>query len=348
MTDWTNVVRAVANPRGKKPEKAIVVMIADHADEQFEQWDISTIRRQAALLAHVCVETANFTTLEENLTYTAERLHEVWPKRFPTVESAEPFAHNPRALANKVYNGRMGNRPGTDDGWVFRGKGPLQATGRDKGALLGKKLGVSPDVAAAWLIHPDHALECACALFVLLGVLPAADSGDVVAQTKRINGGKNGLDERKAAYARALRALSREAARARVEAPHDDDDALPEPPVSTRELREAGSRTIQGADQTKTGLGGLGLTGTGAALLLDEAQKQLDRFDGLSGALQSGADSLRSAAGAFVWIEGHWQLLAFVAFAGLAAYFAWRIWRGASLVQHARVDDANSGLNIGR
>ncbi len=340
MTDWTNVVRAVADPRGKKPEKAIVAMIADHADEQFEQWDISTIRRQAALLAHVCVETANFTALEENLNYTAERLHEVWPKRFPTVESAEPFAHNPRALANKVYNGRMGNRPGTDDGWVFRGKGPLQATGREKGALLGKKLGVSPEVAAAWLINPDHALECACALFVLLGVLSAADSGDVVAQTKRINGGKNGLDERKAAYARALRALSREAARARVEAPHDDD-ALPETPVSARELREAGSRTIAGVDQVKSGLGSLATAAGGAAAVASQVQD-------VAGQVQSAADSASSAASALAWTQSHWQLLALIALLALAGLFAWRIWRGASLVQLARVDDANNGLNIGR
>ena len=39
----------------------------------------------------------------ENLSYSAQRAHEVWPTRFSTVASAEPYAHNPRALGNKVY-----------------------------------------------------------------------------------------------------------------------------------------------------------------------------------------------------------------------------------------------------
>lgn len=339
MTDWNAVIRATADPRGKKPDAKIVAMIADHADEQLETWGFTTLRRQAALFAHVCVETANFTTLEENLNYSAERLTQVWPKRFPTVESATPYAHNPRALANKVYNGRMGNRNGTDDGWIFRGKGPLQATGRDKGAQLGKKLGVSADVASAWLIHPDHALECACALFVLLGAVPAADAGDVVAQTKRINGGKNGLAERQAAYARAMRALSRETAKARVEAPQDDAEPT-EAPASVRDLRAAGSRTIKGADQAQQGVSGVVITG-GAAATLETASTVIDK-------LQEASTAVQSNVGVLEILQTYWKPLAAIALIVLMAYFVWRAWRGAALVKAARVDDAASGLNIGR
>jgi putative chitinase len=339
MTDWTKIVRAVADPRGKKPDPAIVAMIADHADEVFPRYGITTIRRQACILAHACVETANFSTLEESLNYSAERLHVVWPKRFPTVASAQPFAHNPQALANKVYGGRLGNRAGTDDGWVFRGKGLLQSTGRENGLMLGRKLGVSADVAAAWLIHPDHALECACALFVALGVLPAADSGDVVAQTRRINGGKNGLAERQAAYARAVRALSREAARARLE--DDGESADAGAPVTDRDLRAAGSRTIAGADEVKTGLA---LLTTGGAAATEVASQVSD----IALQVREGADSVRSAAGALAWAQDHWKLLALAALLALVAWGAWRIWRGASLVTRARVDDARLGVNIGR
>jgi putative chitinase len=340
MTDWNAVIRATADPRGKTPDPKIVAMIADHADEEFPTWGFTTIRRQAALLAHICVETANFTALEENLSYSAERLTEVWEKRFPTVESALPFAHNPKALANKVYGGRMGNLPGTDDGWIFRGKGMLQATGRDKGALLGKKLGVSADVAGAWLIHPDHALESACSLFILLGAMPAADAGDVKAQTKHINGGKNGLAERQGAYARAMRALSRETAKARVEALQDDAE-LTETPPSVRELRAAGSRTIKGADQAQQGVVGAIASIGGASAALSQIKDVADQAQEAATAVQSGVSALET-------LRTYWPLLAVVSLSTVAAYFVWRAWRGASLVKAARVDDAASGLNIGR
>jgi putative chitinase len=339
MTDWNAVIRATADSRGKRPDPAIVATIADHADDQFETWGFTTLRRQAALLAHVCVETANFTTLEENLNYSAERLHEVWPKRFPTVGAAAPYAHNPQALANKVYGGRLGNRPGTDDGWIFRGKGLLQATGRDKGVLLGKRLGVSPDVAAARLIHPDHALECACALFALLGALPAADSGDVVAQTRKINGGKNGLAERQAAYARAVRALSRDTAKARLEANEENADAGR--PVTARDLRRAGSRTIAGADQVRSGLASLATAGAAATGVASQVSD-------IAGQVQGAAESVQSAAGALAWAQDHWRLLALAALLAVVAWGAWRIWRGVNLVTRARVDDARLGVNIGR
>ncbi|TDX63985.1 putative chitinase [Methylosinus sp. sav-2] len=341
MTDWNAVIRATADPRAKKkPDAAIIGMIADHADDQFPTWGFTTIRRKAALLAHICVETANFTALEENLNYSAERLHEVWRKRFPTVESATPFAHNPRALANKVYGGRMGNRAGTDDGWLNRGKGLLQSTGHDNAGELGKKLGVSPEVASAWLIHPDHALECACTLFVLLGALPAADSGDVVAQTKRINGGRNGLAERQAAYARAMRALSLETAKARVEAPQDDAEPTETPP-SVGELRAAGSRTIKGADQAQQGVAGAMVSVAGASAALSQIKDVADQAQEAATAVQSGVSALEA-------LRDYWPLLGVVGLSAAAAYFVWRAWRGASLVKAARVDDAASGLNIGR
>ena len=197
MTDWSKLFKKFA----PNAHADIAAMVIGHADDQFAKWSINTAARQACLLAHAFVETEGFTTLEENLHYSAERLHAVWPRRFPTLASAAPYAHNPKALANKVYGSRMGNRPGTNDGWDNRGKGIWQCTGRDNCAALGIKLKVSPEVASARLIEPDHALESACALFYILGVDSAADSCDVEKQTDRINGGKNGLADRIHAYA---------------------------------------------------------------------------------------------------------------------------------------------------
>lgn len=87
---------------------------------QAEAAGMVTPARICHFLAQCFVESRGFTDVEEDLSYSAKRLVQVWPKRFPTIESAAPYAHNPEALANKVYGGRMGNTdPG--DGWKFRG-----------------------------------------------------------------------------------------------------------------------------------------------------------------------------------------------------------------------------------
>lgn len=87
----------------------------------------------------------------ENLRYTtAERIHAVWPSRFPTVASAKGFVLNPEGLANKVYGGRMGNKLPTD-GWTYRGRGFVQITGRENYETATRELRVdlvgNPDLA---------------------------------------------------------------------------------------------------------------------------------------------------------------------------------------------------------
>ncbi|GGJ47860.1 hypothetical protein GCM10008938_37330 [Deinococcus roseus] len=81
---------------------------------------------------------------EENLSYTARRILQVWPSRFKSLAEALPYERNPEALANKVYGNRaeLGNvHPG--DGWVFRGRGYIQLTGRRNYTLYGRRLGVN-------------------------------------------------------------------------------------------------------------------------------------------------------------------------------------------------------------
>ena len=76
--------------------------------------------------------TPRMTPTTESLHYTtAARIRAVWPSRFPTLAAAQPFVRNARKLANHVYNGRLGNRSGSDDGWNFRGRGLDHLTGRD-------------------------------------------------------------------------------------------------------------------------------------------------------------------------------------------------------------------------
>lgn len=100
----------------------------------------------AAIFAEAYHETGGaMQPVTENLSYSAKRLTQVWPGRFPTLASAQPFANNPRKLANRVYGGRLGNT-GDDDGWLFRGRGLAQITGRANYAKFG--IAAAPDEAS--------------------------------------------------------------------------------------------------------------------------------------------------------------------------------------------------------
>lgn len=111
------------------------------------------VRHRAYILATAYHETGlAMSPNVESLNYTsASRIRAVWPSRFASVAAAQPYVRNPKALANKVYNGRMGNRSGTDDGWDYRGRGQVHLTGRDNykkaSAATGLDLVGSPDLA---------------------------------------------------------------------------------------------------------------------------------------------------------------------------------------------------------
>src|ERR1700693_5637797 len=86
--------------------------IATAAQAVFAKYGIDTPFVVAHLMAQISHECGARHDFIKNLNYSAQRMTQVWPSRFRTIASAEPYAHNPQALANKVYNGRMGNKPG--------------------------------------------------------------------------------------------------------------------------------------------------------------------------------------------------------------------------------------------
>ena len=169
-------------------------------DDAIEFFDVRDI---AMLMAQVGHESADLTRLEESLWYSAERLMQVWPSRFPTLDAARPYAGNPEALANNVYGGRMGNtQPG--DGWLFRGRGPIQLTGRYNYTRFADAINSREPV-----LHPDLLLEpgmgalAACWFYVTR----VPNGADIETATRRINGGTHGIDDRQRRYERCIEVL---------------------------------------------------------------------------------------------------------------------------------------------
>jgi putative chitinase len=116
--------------------------------DEWEAQGLTDQRWLAYMLATPMIETGGkFEPVTENLNYSAKRLCQVWPARFPTIASATPYANNPEKLANRVYAGRMGNGDeASGDGWRFRGRGLCQITGRDNYVKFG--LAATPEKAA--------------------------------------------------------------------------------------------------------------------------------------------------------------------------------------------------------
>lgn len=161
--------------------------------------------RQAHFLAQFGHETGGFQKLVENLNYSAEGLIATWPTRF-TVDRAAETARKPEQIANHVYGGRLGNvKPG--DGWRYRGRGGFQLTGRENYAKAGKELGLPLEAEPELLELPKVAALTAAWFWSDRGLNMLADADDVLAVTRKINGGLHGLGDRRIRLVRAKRAL---------------------------------------------------------------------------------------------------------------------------------------------
>jgi putative chitinase len=124
-----------------------------------------------------------------------------WPKRFDAA-TAHAYARQPQKIANRAYGGRMGNGPeASGDGWRFRGYGPIQLTGRGNREAFAKSLGLSLEDSEAYLLTPHGGIRAACWYWKTNELNRYADAEDVTGCTKVINGGFNGLEDRKAHYA---------------------------------------------------------------------------------------------------------------------------------------------------
>jgi putative chitinase len=195
-------------PRAQDPESWVNSM-----NEVFPTYDINTPQRIAAFLAQCGHESGGWTVFEENLNYSAKGLNGIFKKYFPTLESALPYERKPEKIANKVYGGRMGNGPeSSGDGWKYRGRGPIQLTGKNNYTQFAKDMFDdwqnvidNPDWVTA---DRDFALMSAIWFWNKNGLNKWADTGDIKELTRRINGGYIGLEDRIHHYKEAIELLT--------------------------------------------------------------------------------------------------------------------------------------------
>ena len=158
--------------------------------------------RAAHFFAQTAHESGGFKAFSENLNYGAKGLRGIFGKYFPTEAMARAYERKPQKIANRVYANRMGNGNETSgEGWLFRGRGALQLTGKFNFKAFSDYIG-RPDVMTnPDLVATELAFESALWFFDKNKLWSICDQGTgeaaILALTKRINGGTHGLDDRR-------------------------------------------------------------------------------------------------------------------------------------------------------
>jgi putative chitinase len=194
-------------PRNPDPE-----LWANAMAEVFPTYEINTPQRVSAFLAQCGHESGGWTTFQENLNYSAQGLCGTFKRYFPSIEVATPYARQPEKIANRVYANRMGNGDeASGDGWKYRGRGPIQLTGKANYTAFAKAMFDdwqnvvdNPD----WVTEDkDFALMSAIWFWNSHNLNHYADIADLKQMTKIINGGYLGLDDRIAHYNECINLL---------------------------------------------------------------------------------------------------------------------------------------------
>jgi putative chitinase len=197
-------VKALA---AKNADPAVIKDILD-SEDGLAKFGVNTPLKAAHFLAQTSHESGGFRIAIENMNYSAKRLTQVFPKRFPTLAKAQQFAGNPQKIGNSVYASRMGNGPPqSGDGFRFRGRGIIQMTGRDMYRKVGKIVDLDLEVHPELAEHAESAIEIAGAIWKIKKCDTFPESAPVDRYTKAINGGKVGLADRKKRFSTAKAAM---------------------------------------------------------------------------------------------------------------------------------------------
>ncbi len=182
--------------------------LVDLFNKYFEKYEINTPNRIAGFLAQCGHESSDFTKLRENLNYSANGLLVTFKKYFPDTATAAKYQRKPEMIANRVYANRLGNGPeSSGDGWKYRGRGAIQLTGKNNYASFAAYIGKTLEEVVPYLETLEGAVESACWFWKTNGLNAFCDKDDIEGMTKRINGGFNGLADRKQHYEKAKQIL---------------------------------------------------------------------------------------------------------------------------------------------
>ena len=265
--------------------------------EVMPKYGINTERRAAHFISQCAHESGNFRTLEENLNYSEKALNAVFGRYFGAApkRNAAEYARKPEKIANYVYQdefrskgGQMGNVK-DGDGWLFRGRGLKQLTGRNNYTGFGKSIGMTAEEAAEYVATPKGAVESACWFWDTNKLNTIADTDDVVKMTKKINGGNIGLADRQARYKKAMEVFGNPVSLA--EATDDDDNDMDVSDIGT--LRKGSKGEGVKMMQEALGIGADGAFGPGT----ERALKAWQAANGLTADGIAGPKTLEKLLG---------------------------------------------------
>lgn len=114
------------------------------------------------------------------------------------------FRYMEEIASGAAYEGRkdLGNIV-AGDGRRFKGRGPIQLTGRANYRTYGRAIGIDLESHPEIVAHPSLGLLVGCKYWADHGLNALADADDLMRITRKINGGTNGLSDRRVLTAKA-------------------------------------------------------------------------------------------------------------------------------------------------
>lgn len=186
-----------------------------YIDAAMKEFGITAPLDQAMFIAQMGHESGGFTRVVENLNYAVENLVPTFGSHRITLQQAAALGRtasqpaNQKAIANLVYGGEWGKKnlgnQTAGDGWKYRGRGLKQITGLSNYRSCGQSLKLDLVSYPELLEGDEYAARSAAWFYFSHGCL--RHSGDLERVTLLINGGRNGLDKRRALFSMAKSVL---------------------------------------------------------------------------------------------------------------------------------------------
>lgn len=308
----TSVLRAMW-PRATQRK---IEAVAGVSQRVFVKYGLTSAMVVAHCMAQISHENSAGTATRENMNYTnPDRLMAVFGvgKHSAAITRAEALslAGKPEQIAERVYglgNPRkakeLGNtQPG--DGFRYRGNGDLQTTGRAGHHRVAGRTGFDIERDPGMLTDPAVSFEVAVAEFAALGCIKPASADNIGGVTKLVNGGSNGLAERKVWLRRWKGIL--DGVDEPVKLPRGADPQAPKPLMQ--------SKIAQGTAVSV----GLGVMGTGAQVAT-YVQTASDTVTAAKGAADSAGVAIETVKPLLGMPAGFWMGVAiFCAVAAIVA-----------------------------